>query len=155
MNIRRHIQPERPETLESWKWYQYINRAWMKYLSPSEFMLVLFILDRTLGWRKESEVITRRHMLKGVLSNGTAYHHGTSLGASTIDTTLNRLVEKEVIERRTLMRGTTRYVLLSINFEWEPSELPRRLKSARKKRSRRLYNLTPKNGIAYPKNGDR
>jgi hypothetical protein len=128
-------EPQRPDSFESWKWQQYINRYWMAYLSPSEFMVLLFILDRTLGWNKDSEVITRRQMLKGVASRGTLYHRGLSLSASTIDTTLNRLEEKGVIERRRIMRGVTTYVEFEINLLWSPSDASKRL-HRRRARSR-------------------
>ena len=90
-------EPERQWTGDFGNWHQYIIRYWMKYLSPSEFMVLMFIVDRTLGWQKFSEVITRRHMLKGIASGGTIYHLGTSLSASTLDKILNSLEEKGVI----------------------------------------------------------
>ena len=156
MNISvkaNNVQPEKPDILEYSRWHQYITRYWMKYLSPSELMVLLFILDRTIGWQKYSEVITRRHMLKGIASGGTIFHLGTSLSASTLDTTLNRLFEKGLIERRPIMRGTTRYIEFSINLDWEPDELPRRLQAPRRKTSRRLSRATPINGITHPGNG--
>lgn len=138
-----NVQPDKPGMDDFGNWHQYIIRYWMKYLSPSEFMVLMFIVDRTLGWQKFSEIITRRHMLKGIASRGTIYHLGTSLGASTLDTTLNSLEEKGAISRRAVMRGTTKYVEFSINMDWEPRELPRRLQRSRRPRRRHRPEGTP------------
>jgi hypothetical protein len=119
---KRKRRDPQPEGYKPWEWYQHINRYWMKHLTASEFMAVMFILDRTLGWQKEAEVITRKHFLEGIVSGrySRIYHSGTSLSASTIDNVLNSLEKKKVIIRQQVKRGTTRFVELSINFRWSP-----------------------------------
>jgi hypothetical protein len=149
-----NVKPDKPGMVDFGNWHQYIIRYWMRYLSPSEFMLLMFIVDRTFGWQKFSEVITRKHMLKGIASGGTAYHLGTSLGASTLDTTLNSLEEKGVISRHALMRGTVKYVEFTINMDWEPGELPSRRRRSRRPRHPHRREPTLVNGFGHPENGD-
>jgi hypothetical protein len=149
-----NVKPDKPGMVDFGNWHQYIIRYWMRYLSPSEFMVLMFIVDRTFGWQKFSEVITRRHMLKGIASGGTIYHLGTSLGASTLDTTLNSLEEKGVISRSALMRGTVKYVEFSLNLDWEPFELPRRRQRSRRPRCGHDKEPTLINGFGHPENGD-
>jgi hypothetical protein len=135
--IRQEFIPNPPDALDDLTWLRYIGRYWMKYLKPSEFMLLMFIADRTLGWQKEEEIITRRHMMKGVVSLSKAYHLGTSLGASTIDNALNSLERKKMISRRPVMRGMTRYIEYTINSDWTPDCLTRTQKYPEKRKRMR------------------
>src|SRR2546430_1097715 len=92
--------PDPPDNPANLLCLRYIGRYWMKFTTPSEFMLLMFIADRTLGWCKDTEVITRRQMMTGVAGEEIAWHLGTTLGASTIDNALNSLERKEMISRR-------------------------------------------------------
>src|SRR5713226_1623514 len=108
--------PDPPDNPADLLCLRYIGRYWMKFTTPSEFMLLMFIADRTLGWCKDKEVITRRQMKTGVAGEDTAYHLGTTLGASTIDKVLKSLVRKQMISGRAIMRGTTRFIEYTINM---------------------------------------
>lgn len=43
-----------------------IQQDWLRKLTPSEYMVLMFIWSRTIYWGKEKEFIFYRHFLKGI-----------------------------------------------------------------------------------------
>lgn len=85
-------------------------------LTPAEFKVLMFIFDRTVGYKKHAESIPYRHFLDGVWSQGSLHSVGCGLGESTLKRALRGLVEKGVIERG---RGQNFYgTYYTINYEW-------------------------------------
>lgn len=67
----------------------------MPQVTPSEFKVLAFVFDRTIGWGKQSERITLKHFVRGVMSRGKSYSNGTGLARRTIITALGRLTGEQ------------------------------------------------------------
>lgn len=78
-----------------------VIRVWMPELSSSEFAVLMFIFDRTIGWGKGFEVILARHIVSGVhgRKNGRTYSRGTGLSKSTIQRALKRLEARDLLAK--------------------------------------------------------
>ena len=74
----------------------YLRRKLRESLSPSEYMLVDFIFDRTIEWGKSFETIRMSQFMTGSLpwENGERSFCGTRLSERTIRDALNRLENK-------------------------------------------------------------
>lgn len=94
-----------------------ITREWMPHMTPAAFAVLNFIFDRTLGWSKESEIISYKQIAEGVTVGGITYCHGTGLSVRTIAEALPELSETGFITRQPLTGGAFRY---SINFQFNP-----------------------------------
>src|SRR5919199_5862205 len=72
-------------------------------LSGAELKVLLYIIRRTFGFKKESDNISLSQLLKGITTKeGTLLDRGTGLSKKTLLETLNALEEKNIIitERR-------------------------------------------------------
>ncbi len=71
-------------------------------LPEPERVVLLFILDRTIGWRKVWDSITSGQLVSGVMrrkeGRAVVVTSGTRLTASQINETLERLLERKAIE---------------------------------------------------------
>lgn len=111
-------------------WYQYINRYWMPFLSGNELKIVLFFLDRQLGWgsAKPQNVqqvrVSRTLISRGVVehANGKVHHAGVGLVDSTIDSLLATLEERGLlfVRREKTRNGTVCWY--SLNPAWVPTD---------------------------------
>ena len=95
-----------------------IFSEWLDKLTPSEFMVVMFIWQRTILWGKGREFIKFRHFLKGI--DGEI--RPLPLKQRRLQQILKSLVQKGVIERRTRVYGSW----YNINYEWKPGRTARR-----------------------------
>jgi DNA-binding transcriptional ArsR family regulator len=103
--------------------FQKITRRWSVEadLSGNEISVLMFVLDRTLGWGKDWEAISKSHFETGFLDRKTGERWAGKVGMTrrTIDATLRRLIdEKKLILERPGSEGeVNRYAL---NREWKP-----------------------------------
>ena len=106
--------------IEFREWFKILFRVWRPNLSPNEFLVTLFIFDRTAGWGKEWEVIKTSHFLSGVVGkDGKIYASGLIMTPPTLRKCLALLVERGAI-RRVQEKRKKAYAL---NYEWNPDEI--------------------------------
>lgn len=108
----------------------------MRYFSPSEYMVLMFVFDRTVGWGKLVERVKLRHFESGI--EGVTC--GTGMPSKTVRRALSALVEKQTLVRTRGRDGDT----YGINFDWKPEEDV--LKLPKKDRQ------TREGALAQPKN---
>lgn len=94
----------REQQREAWL---YIRRKLRCDLSPSEYMLVDFIADRTIEWQKPWEQIRLSQFKNGSLpdKNGEQLFCGTGMSERTIRDALKRLESRRIVARRCLPGG--------------------------------------------------
>src|SRR5579872_224193 len=70
------------------------------HLSPTEMVVLLYIIRRTYGFKKDSDNISLNQMVSGITTrDGKVLDRGTGLSKATVARCLNTLEEKGVIER--------------------------------------------------------
>lgn len=99
-----------------------ITREWMKELSPAEYMVLMFIFDRTIGWSKNVECIPTSHFLSGVHRGAQCYHCGLSISRNTLKRVLANLTERGIISAASAVGKPNSY---GINFDWRERTLPK------------------------------
>src|SRR3954453_9394654 len=75
----------------------------MPRLSGAELKVLLYIIRRTFGFKKESDNISLQQLLHGITTvEGTVLDRGTGLSKKTLLETIKSLLEKNLIltERR-------------------------------------------------------
>ena len=81
----------------------------LAYLSGAELKVLLYIIRRTFGFKRESDSISLSQMLHGITTNdGRILDHGAGLSKPTLLQALRSLQEKHVIQterRRSVERG--------------------------------------------------
>ena len=97
--------------------HRYLSRYWKPHATPSEYAVLDFIFDRTIGWGKHWEIISLRHFVHGVWNEKKVYSDGTHLGVRTVQRALNGLLKKGMI-RKECERGERCWY--SLNLLWEP-----------------------------------
>lgn len=120
-------------------WSRTLDRTWLPVLTGNEFAVLRFIFDRTAGWGKEWERIPLRHFIEGVVSKDGKIHGKTALSDKTVRRMLTTLVEMRAILIRTEPGGVSSY---SINYEWTPMKIPKRLREIVEKEAETPVNLT-------------
>lgn len=92
-----------------------IVRVWARDLSLLEFSGVMFVYDRTLGWGKEWEVITRDQACGGVWSRDglKPYAAPITRNRNRACTVLARLVAKGFLRRK----AKGRFFMYSLNLD--------------------------------------
>src|SRR5689334_14113947 len=84
-------------------------------LSGAELKVLLYIIRRTFGWRKDADAISLSQIMHGITrADGTPLDHGTGLAKSTAITAIKGLEDKgciEAVRSKTDARGfeTTTY----------------------------------------------
>ena len=69
-------------------------------LSPTEVVVLLYIIRRTFGFKKNSDNISLKQLCEGITtSNGRVLDRGTGLSKATVTRALKKLEEKQVIKR--------------------------------------------------------
>lgn len=70
------------------------------HLSPTEIVVLLYIIRRTYGFKKQSDNISLNQMVNGITTKeGKVLDRGTGLSKATVARSLNSLEEKGVITR--------------------------------------------------------
>lgn len=102
------------------------RRQMLAILSPAETKVMVFIMDRTLGWQRTQARVTIRDIVSGVGNNA-----GAGVTKTTAARCIDSLSEKKVIIVREVCRklGT----LIELNTQWELASYmlrtPKRLKN--------------------------
>ena len=117
------FQPFTADELASLSFYasfnRWMTRQWKRHLSFSESSLLDFIFDRTVGWGKEWESISLRHMQDG-FDHDLAHcaSKGTGLSTQACVNGLRRLCALGVLRKLEGQgRAATKY---AVNFDWTP-----------------------------------
>lgn len=79
------------------KVFRFLTRVAAEHLSLVEFRVLLFIFDRTYGWRKREEKIPYKHFLNGIEKDGIVYAGKVGVSEKTLKKALRGLVYKEII----------------------------------------------------------
>src|ERR687886_822063 len=99
-------------------------------LSGAELKVLLYIIRRTFGFKKESDNISLNQLLYGITTTeGTVLDRGTGLTKATLLKTLKSLVEKNLIiskRRQSVEKGNepTSYHLNIIGEKKEKNNTP-------------------------------
>ena len=102
--------------------FQQIMRDYLRYLSPTQLAVLLFIMDRTVGWNKRWEIITQKHFLCGISSKvekDPDYAGSLQISLNTLKKALRELLAIGLIlERKGLGRNKnlTAYALNKKHF---------------------------------------
>lgn len=118
----KHEQADETTLQYKLEMYQRAIREWRGSLSSDEFSVVMYVMDRTVGWGQPSATIT-----SGSAINGGGVYTGLNISRATYFRVLGTLETKGLIRRRKTGTGSNR---ISINPGWAPdmSNLPKRLK---------------------------
>ena len=69
----------------------------MAHLSGAELKVLLYIIRRTFGFKKDSDNISLKQICHGIITrDGEVLDHGTGLSLSTVQIALKGLIEKTV-----------------------------------------------------------
>jgi phage replication O-like protein O len=67
----------------------------MAHLSGAELKVLLYVIRRTFGFKKDSDTISLAQICKGIKTKeGEVLDHGTGLSLSTVQTAIKGLLEK-------------------------------------------------------------
>lgn len=111
----RVTQEENP-ILWALQQYQKVTRLWVGSLSAIEYTVLMQILDRTVGWQRESQDLT----IRGLLEGGRHYRGiGNAVRKASLMKALRSLEDRGIIRRRpSLHFGRVRNYV--INLDWTP-----------------------------------
>lgn len=77
---------------------QEINRTWMTVLNPTEYRVLMFVVERTLRWNKDTEVIVGSHFINGITSaDGELIIGGIPCSISSIRKAYTSLKERGLL----------------------------------------------------------
>lgn len=99
---------------------QMFDRHFMARVKPSEYMVLRFILDRTLGWNKVIERVSLKQMMGGnrvKKDNCEGTFHGTGLSRRCLIDTTETLVADGILARERMGTGAFRYAIHLGNLE--------------------------------------
>jgi phage replication O-like protein O len=72
--------------------------ALMAHLSGAELKVLLYIIRRTFGFKKDSDNISLRQICHSIVTrDGEVLDHGTGLSLSTVQVALKGLIEKNCV----------------------------------------------------------
>mgnify|MGYP003700529037 CR=1 FL=1 len=97
-----------------------IDRYYARFLSPSEYIVLRYIHDKTTEWGKRQTFIRRENISLGDRGRLVAGKHlGTGLSVSTVGRALKLLRNRGLIVRG---RNDGRGAVYRINYDWLPTE---------------------------------
>ena len=82
--------------------YQALSRTWRRHLAKTDFVVLSYIIDRSIGWGKPFFTASAENVLKG-----TEMYSGVGVSRTAYYQSLKRLEELGAIHRRS-MRDRTR-----------------------------------------------
>ncbi len=86
-----------------------MSRKWRRHCTATEWMLLTYIADRTIGWGKT----TFRACYKNILDGDDEYA-GVGLKKTVFKEVMNSLSEKKMITRK----RSRDFIVLGLNFDW-------------------------------------
>ena len=114
----------------------------MPHLSGAELKVLLYIIRRTFGFKKESDNISLQQLLHGITTaEGTVLDRGTGLSKKTLLETLKSLIEKNLLiseRRRSEEKGNepTMYRLNILGEKSDKKNTPLGIKNTPRPRSK-------------------
>lgn len=87
-----------------------VDRTLMPHLSGTEFKVLHYIRDRSLGWNREGFVLRTSELFSG----GCRNHNGLGISRKSAFDAINRLEEMGVIY--STMRGVVRFIWVNLSF---------------------------------------
>lgn len=93
--------------------YQHAIRKWSPYLSASEFVVLLQLIDRTYGWQKDWVTIRTATLLRGDKT-----YRGMMISERTLFRALSSLERHGLISRT--KHRERQSLTYSVNFDWVP-----------------------------------
>lgn len=113
VNLQTNYDQELTPSSKFWA-LKKIHQDWLERLTPSEYMVLMFIWNRTIFWGKQSEFIYFRHFTEGIPDVIKAL----PFKKSRLSQIIKSLQDRGIIYRSRQMFGS----YYSINFDWEESE---------------------------------
>ncbi|AGH97822.1 hypothetical protein [Micavibrio aeruginosavorus] len=113
-DLPEHIKPYKGEKISpSDKFWslRMIHNTWIKKLTPSEYMVLMFIWNRTIFWGKAREFIKYRHFTDGIPSTIS----GLPLKERRLKEILDNMQKKKCITRNRTPYGS--WYAIDFNFE--------------------------------------
>lgn len=98
--------------LEKLHVYQTVSRVWRRHLTASEFTVMMFLIDRSVGWGKNYVRASHGNNLRG-----NEDYSGVGVSERTYFRCLNSLAAKRMIDRTNLGHS----VLIWVNVAWQPA----------------------------------
>lgn len=98
--------------------YQTVLRGWTSCLRPVELVVLLVVIDRTIGWGKREAYFTEEQLRKG----DAIYCGMSGMSRATMFRVLQRLRELGIVRRRRDPKNP-RKVYYSVNMDWQPEML--------------------------------
>ncbi|MEY3894998.1 MAG: Bacteriophage replication protein [Verrucomicrobiota bacterium] len=114
--------------------FQEVMRAYAFAFTPTQLVVLLFIMDRTVGWGKRWEKITQRQFLNGIPSfeeDAVPYAGKLKMTLNTLKNALRRLITVGLVLERKLEGGSTAYSLSENCFSYLPDEKKPKIKKAK------------------------
>jgi hypothetical protein len=95
-----------------------LGKFWPERFSASEYLVLLFIVSRTLMFRKKAEVITKKHFAEGVTSSRSVTCSGCGVGETALKKALKRLCDEDFLHVHSFKEGNTETVprIYELNF---------------------------------------
>ncbi len=101
-----------------WKIHHVIVRDWFAELKVQEKLAMIFVFDRTLGWGKQWERISRKQCVIGIFDyDGERIATGFASNHDRAGKVLSALVEKGFLLRKPTEKPSDNSYLYSINYE--------------------------------------
>lgn len=97
--------------------HQRVVREWRPYLSDPEYIVLIEIVDRTIGWGRREAYFTIRALVQG-----DEIYSGCGVGRSTVFRALGELERKGFISRRKDQQVPDR-VHYAVRVDWKPEGL--------------------------------
>lgn len=126
--------------LESLQGFQWIMRFVAPNISTTQLSVLLFVADRTFGWRKSKETITYSHFLEGIppkRQGEDPYAGGLDITRQTLCTALAALIDRKIL----IVRKHRSLLQYEINLLWTLTSNTMALRSP--KRLKELQTLQP------------
>lgn len=99
---------------------QWVVRVCLTSLTPNQFAVAMFIVDRTYGWGKTHEVITYRQFLKGIPAkspDNAPFAPALPMARPTLSAALDSLISMGLV---LTAKGRT-LIAYEINLDWKPT----------------------------------
>ena len=117
---------EAPTLVDKIQVYQWLSRAWSRHLANQETCAVLYLVDRTIGWGRDTFTAPTENIL-----TGTEEYASIGLSRRLYFLVMASLEEKGIITRR-VYRGRSQ---ITLNVDWLENKeiqmlpIPKRMKT--------------------------
>lgn len=122
-----------------------LHRYWSKELKANELQVLMFIVGRTLSYKKRAETIAFRHFTEGVTQFGKEVCAPCGLGTSTVRAALKSLAERGFIQIHAFFQGNVESLwrIYEVNVEQILEIVPMKSRTAQHEEDTKLVRSTP------------